>query len=165
MRIIDIQRGDKIYTPGGYGLEVLATRVDKILPSEQHHLVTVLPHACGLNQPSVEVLMTRHHAIRCPDFMQQWAVNKADANYLHTFPDRLPAASIRFGDVTDRVCHIDIGDPEVPLVAEGMLAESWDGRDSTAPREYMWKVYRNTPFVQRFALELRDSSTGEVVQI
>lgn len=156
VRVGDVRPGDELYSVDGTSpTTVLATRSSRILPTEHHHLVTVRPHACGRNQPSTEVLMTRHHAIRCPGFMKQFDnIDRRDAADLYTFPDRLPSSSIRFGDVTDRVCHLDIGDPEVPLVAEGMLAESWDGRDAGVAREYEWRVYKDTPFVQRYAVEL-----------
>ena len=124
--------------------------MERMLPGEHHHLVRVLAGACGKGQPTRDVVMTREHAIRCPAMMEELEIPTSVRHYLHTFPDRLREDLIRTGDEKENyVCNLDVGDPETPLVAQGLLTESWDGREASEPREYTWKDYGDTPFVRR----------------
>jgi hypothetical protein len=124
---------------------------DIILPHQRGEILTVHPHACGENQPSTHVEMTRHHAIRCPKMMSNMRIPDKMQPFLHVYPYNLPPEVISFeSDPSNtHLCNVDVGDTETPLVVEGMLAESWDGIPANEIRMHTWQSYNETVMMKR----------------
>ena len=122
-----------------------------ILPHQRGDILTVHPHACGKNQPFESVEMTRHHAIRCPKLMEHMDMSIEDRLRLHIYPYNLPSNLVSFeSDPSNtHVCNVDVGNPEIPLVVQGMLAESWDGFEPGEIRRHTWRSYNDTLFMMR----------------
>jgi hypothetical protein len=114
-------------------------------------IVTVAPHACGKNQPFKPVEITRNHAIRCPRLMSEMSVPEKDWYALHVYPSNLPAEAVSYtrSKEHEHVCNVDLGNPEIPLVAEGMLTESWDGFGAGEIRHHTWKTYNDSVLMKR----------------
>ena len=100
-------------------------------------LVTLEPDACGPGKPRVSLHITENHAIRCPSEMYGKRVPSDMLTYIHMFPREVHTAhASTSGDL--RLCNIDVGDPEIPLMVEGLLVESWDGKSVDEPRGHTW---------------------------
>ena len=149
--IDEIRVGDKLFSFDNTHVIVKSMKKQPVLKHQQAEIMTIHPHACGTNQPSKSVDITRHHAIRCPRMMSELNIPKHDWDQLHMYPFNLPESYISHSTRTfhEHVCNVDIGNPEVPLVVEGMLTESWDGFNAGDIRYHTWQSYNNTIMMMR----------------
>lgn len=153
--ISDLNVGDELFS--AFATEPIFVKSLVRTAVEAHmrkHIMTILPHACGEGQPSREVVITRNHAIRCPRLMFEHGVPDDMLTKLHMYPENLPTTSVDLKprDVS-HVCNVDVGHPEIPLMTEGLLTESWDGKQPTDQRYQAWGSYNNTVFMKRYDIE------------
>lgn len=148
--IDEIRSGDALFAFDRPHVVVKTVTKRRVLNHQQVEVMTIQPHACGINQPFRSVDITRHHAIRCPRMMSELNIPEEERDHMHMYPFHLPSSYISYSTSKyDYVCNVDIGDPEMPLVVEGMLTESWDGFDAGEIRHHTWQFYNNTIMMKR----------------
>jgi hypothetical protein len=179
----DVAPGDRLWAIDGSRPPIVlnASRTE-VTERDTGHLVRILPQACGSQQPSRAVFFTRMHALRCPRVMAQLDVPQRAWSDFHIFPYDLPPQHRHL--VPDGVvppirelCNIHVGDPDVPLIVDGLVVESWDGKQSDEKRNYEWvpssvasvlkERYAVTTFTDRESLlkAMQDFEGVEVLRV
>lgn len=150
----EIQVGDELYSGNLLSNRVFVKNISRqiITQEDQGLLRHMIPGVCGPGQPRSHVIITQNHAIRCPLFMEMEGVPMQHRKQIYIFPDSLPSDP---PPMTHEICNIDVGDPEVPLILDGLMAESWDGVSATSIRSHAWKRHGTTPFHERLRVERR----------
>ena len=136
-------------------VRVKSVHRQRLKPNQQQSdIVTIQAHACGDGVPHSGVIITRNHAIRCQVLADEYALSDSESLYAYTYPEELPSSYVTPGadNIIPQVCNVDLGDPDILMEVNGLLAESWDGHVLGEMRNSTFRQIRDTPLMERYLI-------------
>lgn len=151
--IYKLAMGDRLYSPeSADGTPVLGIARTELSPRDVRKVVELPAHTCGEGMPERPIIITKNHAIICEGanrFYQE--ILPAEEARFWTFPHLANSSDLDSEGrrTTHELCHVHLGDPDVPLFSQGLEMESWDGISAGHDRPYGWAIVPGTTLYVR----------------